>query len=144
MIYFYPKAFTPGCTTEACNFRDNIYAFRAIGANVVGVSVDGDRLVETAHEIAAFEEVIYLVICTGTHDLLVEVVDVEVGQRHGRNQRGPTLTLESFQQKLEAPGSVDGLELVGEVTHRGHHACRTRSAGCSEGAARPSTSSPLH
>jgi peroxiredoxin Q/BCP len=39
-VYFYPKNDTPGCTTEACNFRDNIYAFRAIGANVVGVSVD--------------------------------------------------------------------------------------------------------
>ena len=39
-IYFYPKDDTPGCTTEACNFRDNIYAFRAIDAAVVGVSVD--------------------------------------------------------------------------------------------------------
>jgi peroxiredoxin Q/BCP len=39
-IYFYPKDDTPGCTTEACNFRDNIYAFKAIGAAVVGISVD--------------------------------------------------------------------------------------------------------
>jgi peroxiredoxin Q/BCP len=39
-VYFYPKDDTPGCTTEACNFRDNIYAFKAIGANVVGISVD--------------------------------------------------------------------------------------------------------
>ena len=39
-IYFYPKDDTPGCTTEACNFRDNIYAFNAIGASVVGISVD--------------------------------------------------------------------------------------------------------
>jgi peroxiredoxin Q/BCP len=39
-VYFYPKDDTPGCTTEACNFRDNIYAFRALGANVIGVSVD--------------------------------------------------------------------------------------------------------
>jgi peroxiredoxin Q/BCP len=39
-VYFYPKDDTPGCTTEACNFRDNIYAFKAIGASVVGVSVD--------------------------------------------------------------------------------------------------------
>ena len=39
-VYFYPKDDTPGCTTEACNFRDNIYAFRAIGAHVVGVSLD--------------------------------------------------------------------------------------------------------
>ena len=39
-VYFYPKNDTPGCTTEACNFRDNIYAFKAIGAAVVGISVD--------------------------------------------------------------------------------------------------------
>jgi len=39
-VYFYPKDDTPGCTTEACNFRDNIYAFRSIGADVVGISLD--------------------------------------------------------------------------------------------------------
>ena len=39
-VYFYPKDQTPGCTTEACNFRDNIFAFRAIGAAVVGISLD--------------------------------------------------------------------------------------------------------
>jgi len=39
-VYFYPKDDTPGCTTEACNFRDNIYAFKAIGAEIVGISVD--------------------------------------------------------------------------------------------------------
>ena len=40
VVYFYPRDDTPGCTTEACNFRDNIYAFKAIGAAVVGISVD--------------------------------------------------------------------------------------------------------
>jgi len=39
-VYFYPKDDTPGCTKEACNFRDNIYAFKAIDAAVVGISVD--------------------------------------------------------------------------------------------------------
>ncbi|KAA9129781.1 peroxiredoxin [Marinihelvus fidelis] len=39
-VYFYPKDDTPGCTTEACNFRDNIYQFQAIDAAVVGISVD--------------------------------------------------------------------------------------------------------
>jgi peroxiredoxin Q/BCP len=39
-VYFYPKDDTPGCTTEACNFRDNIYAFKRIGAEVVGISLD--------------------------------------------------------------------------------------------------------
>jgi len=40
VLYFYPKADTPGCTTEACEFRDNIFAFEALGAAIVGVSVD--------------------------------------------------------------------------------------------------------
>jgi peroxiredoxin Q/BCP len=39
-LYFYPKADTPGCTTEACEFRDNVFAFEAIGATIVGVSID--------------------------------------------------------------------------------------------------------
>lgn len=39
-LYFYPKDDTPGCTTEACAFRDNIFAFEEIGATVIGVSLD--------------------------------------------------------------------------------------------------------
>ncbi len=40
VLYFYPKDETPGCTTEACEFRDNIFAFREIGAQILGVSLD--------------------------------------------------------------------------------------------------------
>ncbi len=40
ILYFYPKADTPGCTTEACEFRDDIAAFAGKGAAVVGVSPD--------------------------------------------------------------------------------------------------------
>jgi peroxiredoxin Q/BCP len=39
-LYFYPKDDTPGCTTEACSFRDNIFAFDALNAVVLGVSLD--------------------------------------------------------------------------------------------------------
>ena len=39
---------------------------------MIGVEVDGDRMLDIAREIAAFDEVIYLVICTGTYDMLVE------------------------------------------------------------------------
>ncbi len=39
-LYFYPKDDTPGCTTEACNFRDNIFAFREKDAVILGVSLD--------------------------------------------------------------------------------------------------------
>lgn len=40
VLYFYPKADTPGCTTEACEFRDGMAAFGEKGAVVVGVSPD--------------------------------------------------------------------------------------------------------
>lgn len=40
VLYFYPKDQTPGCTTEACEFRDNIFAFRDINAQILGVSLD--------------------------------------------------------------------------------------------------------
>ncbi|MDY0066978.1 MAG: peroxiredoxin [Steroidobacteraceae bacterium] len=39
-LYFYPKDQTPGCTTQACEFRDNIFAFREANAQILGVSVD--------------------------------------------------------------------------------------------------------
>ena len=39
-LYFYPRADTPGCTTEACEFRDGIESFAKKGAVVVGVSPD--------------------------------------------------------------------------------------------------------
>ncbi len=40
VLYFYPKADTPGCTTEACEFRDHIVAFAEKGVAVVGISPD--------------------------------------------------------------------------------------------------------
>ncbi|PHV12140.1 peroxiredoxin [Chitinimonas sp. BJB300] len=40
VLYFYPKADTPGCTEEACSFRDDIILLRALGAEIVGISTD--------------------------------------------------------------------------------------------------------
>ena len=40
IVYFYPKAFTPGCTGESCDFRDSDAPLRAAGYTVVGVSPD--------------------------------------------------------------------------------------------------------
>lgn len=46
VIYFYPKDFTPGCTTQACSFRDAYQDFQDLGAEVIGVSGDSD----TSHQ----------------------------------------------------------------------------------------------
>lgn len=39
VVYFYPMDETPGCTTEACEFRDDIFAFHKLGVSVLGISV---------------------------------------------------------------------------------------------------------
>jgi peroxiredoxin Q/BCP len=43
VLYFYPKDDTPGCTTEACSFRDEHSAFQQKGAVVLGISPDGAK-----------------------------------------------------------------------------------------------------
>lgn len=40
IIYFYPKDFTPGCTKEACSFRDNFNLFDKLDIHVIGISTD--------------------------------------------------------------------------------------------------------
>lgn len=43
ILYFYPKDNTPGCTAEACNFRDNYQSLQADGFEVIGVSIDSEQ-----------------------------------------------------------------------------------------------------
>jgi thioredoxin-dependent peroxiredoxin len=43
VLYFYPKDDTPGCTREACSFRDGFSRFRKRKIEVLGVSVDGEK-----------------------------------------------------------------------------------------------------
>jgi peroxiredoxin Q/BCP len=43
ILYFYPKDNTPGCTTEACNFRDHYENLLAEGYEVIGVSIDSQQ-----------------------------------------------------------------------------------------------------
>jgi thioredoxin-dependent peroxiredoxin len=50
VVYFYPAAMTPGCTTQACDFRDSLDALGSSGFTVVGVSKDG------VEKLAAFAE----------------------------------------------------------------------------------------
>ena len=43
ILYFYPKDDTPGCTAEACNFRDNYQSLLGKGFAVIGVSIDNEK-----------------------------------------------------------------------------------------------------
>jgi peroxiredoxin Q/BCP len=51
VVYFYPAAMTPGCTTQACDFRDSLSSLAAAGYAVVGISPDPvDKLARFAEE----------------------------------------------------------------------------------------------
>ncbi|WP_299528468.1 peroxiredoxin [Ulvibacterium sp.] len=44
VIYFYPKDNTPGCIAEACSFRDSYEQFAQLGAEVIGISSDSEKM----------------------------------------------------------------------------------------------------
>ena len=50
IVYFYPAAMTPGCTTQACDFTDNLASLKAAGYEVIGISKD------TPEKLAKFRE----------------------------------------------------------------------------------------
>ena len=71
VLYFYPKDLTPGCTVEACAFRDDISAIKRLGAVVLGVSADNEKTHQKF---------------TAKHDLnfpLLADVDHEVSEKFG-------------------------------------------------------------
>lgn len=50
ILYFYPAAMTPGCTTQACDFRDSLSSLTAAGYTVLGVSRDSSEKLRTFRE----------------------------------------------------------------------------------------------
>jgi thioredoxin-dependent peroxiredoxin len=55
VVYFYPKADTPGCTTQACGVRDHRADYAKAGARVLGVSPDPVKKVKTFHDKQALD-----------------------------------------------------------------------------------------
>lgn len=91
VLYFYPKDETPGCTTQACEFRDNIFSFRKLGAQILGVSLDD----VDSHK--AFAE---------NHNLpfpLLADTDGEISTRYGVKTRMFGMTVAKRQTFIIAP-----------------------------------------
>ena len=69
VLYFYPKDFTPGCTTEVCTFRDDIAKLRQAGADVIGVSLDD---VKSHASFAAKYHVPFPLLADSSHQVATE------------------------------------------------------------------------
>jgi peroxiredoxin Q/BCP len=71
VLYFYPRDDTPGCTTEACGFRDSYDALKAADVEVLGVSADGLRAhtkcTEKYHNPGEYTSPGWLCGCTDAH-----------------------------------------------------------------------------
>jgi peroxiredoxin Q/BCP len=77
VLFFYPKAFTPGCTAENCSFRDNGQEIEAFGAKRVGISADTPS---TQKKFADHYRLDYL---------LLSDVNKEVAKAYGVKRPGP-------------------------------------------------------
>jgi len=85
VMYFYPKDFTGGCTTEVCTFRDDIVKLHKAGADVVGVSLDDVR---SHAEFAAKYHVPFPLLSdnTGATATKYDVLNGKVGSGYARRE----------------------------------------------------------
>ena len=72
VVFFYPKASTPGCTAEACDFRDNYQGLIAKGIVVLGVSVDDEK----SHQKFATKHSLPFTLLADTDKKIVEAYGV--------------------------------------------------------------------
>ncbi len=85
ILYFYPKDDTPGCTAEACNFRDNYHALQQQGYIVLGVSTDD----ETSHQKFASKYQLPFTLISDDEKKIVEAYGVWVEKNmYGKKYMG--------------------------------------------------------
>jgi len=113
LIYFYPKAFTPGCTSEACDFRDNHKAFASAGYEIVGISPDPvDRL----EAFRAKHDLPFAVLSDEDHRVAEAFGAWGTKKNYGREYQGiirstfvvgPDGTIEKAWRNVRAKGHVE-------------------------------------
>jgi peroxiredoxin Q/BCP len=92
VVYFYPAAFTGGCTKQACSYRDQKGEFEAVGAQVVGVSGDKPETLE----LFALEHNLNFTLLADETGKLAKIFDVPYGEGGSINReiKGQSLDLE--------------------------------------------------
>lgn len=73
VLFFYPKDYTPGCTKEACEFRDSYQDFTDQGAEVIGISADS----ESSHHKFATSYSLPFILLADTHNKVRKLFKVE-------------------------------------------------------------------
>lgn len=112
ILYFYPKASTPGCTTQACDFRDSLDALNAAGYQVVGISPDTMDALKTFRD---EQQLTYILASDPDHLVLEEYGAWGEKQNYGKTSVGvirstvvihPDGTVALAQYNVKATGHV--------------------------------------
>ncbi len=119
IVYFYPKAMTPGCTTEACDFRDRSDRLQEEGYAVVGISPD------PVARLAKFKEkerLTFPLLADEDHEVAEAYGAWGTKKNYGREYQGiirstfvigPAGTIERVYRNVRAKGHVD--RLIGDL-----------------------------
>lgn len=113
VLYFYPKDLTPGCTIEACNFRDNLARLHGVGAVVFGVSADS---VKRHAKFAETEKLNFPILADESHATLMAYGVWQEKSMMGRKYMGiarttflidPTGVVKKVYEDVKVNGHVD-------------------------------------
>lgn len=123
VLYFYPKDSTPGCTTQAQNFRDQLDNFKAVNCQIIGVSRDSLK----SHDNFTGKQSLPFALISDPDETLCTMFDVmKMKNMYGKQVRGverstflidPKGVLIKEWRGLRVPGHVDQvLQAVTEAT----------------------------
>ncbi len=112
VVYFYPAASTPGCTTQACDFRDNIASLRSSGYEVLGISPDSqDKQKRFRDE----ENVPYPLLCDPSHEVLEAYGAWGEKNNYGKKVIGVIRSTFVIDEQGEVEKAMYGVKATGHV-----------------------------
>lgn len=112
ILYFYPAAMTPGCTKQACDFRDNFNAFKGSGYTVVGISPD------TPEQLAKFadsEDLNFLLLSDVSHSYMEKVGAWGEKNLYGKIVTGVIRSTLVLDEKGKVTHAMYGVKATGHV-----------------------------
>lgn len=113
VLYFYPKDDTPGCTTEACGFRDELPAFNELGVKVVGCSPDSP----SAHTRFAKKYGLQFTLLSDLEKDLAQLFGVwKLKQNYGREYMGVERSTFLIDKEGKMARAWRGVRVAGHVT----------------------------
>lgn len=85
ILYFYPKAATPGCTQQACDFRDNLQSLATHGYTVIGISPDQP---EKLHQFTETQSLNFPLLSDPTHEVAEHYGAWGIKKNYGKEYEG--------------------------------------------------------